>query len=53
MRDAAERSGQELPLARIYLELIEGCLAHGEGDLDNSAIIQEVRRRRKYGSDPH
>ena len=47
MRDAAERSGQELPLAKIYLELIEGCLSHGEGDLDNSAIIQEVRRRRK------
>jgi 3-hydroxyisobutyrate dehydrogenase-like beta-hydroxyacid dehydrogenase len=47
MRDAAERSGQELPLAKIYLELIEGCLASGEGDLDNSAIIQEVRRRRR------
>ena len=53
MRDAAERSGQELPLAKIYLELIEGCLTHGEGDLDNSAIIQEVRRRRKPGTDPH
>ena len=53
MRDAAERSGQELPLAGIYLELIEGCLAHGEGDLDNSAIIEEVRRRRrKSGSVP-
>jgi len=47
MREAAERSGQELPLAKIYLELIEGCLASGEGDLDNSAIIQEVRRRRR------
>lgn len=47
MRDAAERSGQELPLAKIYLELIEGCIASGESDLDNSAIIQEVRRRRR------
>jgi L-threonate 2-dehydrogenase len=46
MHDAAKRSGQQLPLATIYLELIEGCLAHGEGELDNSAIIQEVRRRR-------
>lgn len=49
MRDAAERSGQSLPLATVYLELIEGCLAHGEGELDNSAIIQEVRRRRRKG----
>jgi putative dehydrogenase len=47
MRDAAERAGQELPLAKVYLELIEGCLSHGEGDLDNSAVIQEVRRRRR------
>jgi 3-hydroxyisobutyrate dehydrogenase-like beta-hydroxyacid dehydrogenase len=46
MHEAARRSGQELPLASVYLELIESCLAHGEGDLDNSAIIQEVRRRR-------
>ena len=47
MHEAARRSGQDLPLASVYLELIEGCLAHGEGDLDNSAIIQDVRRRRK------
>lgn len=46
MHEAARRSGQQLPLATVYLELIESCLAHGEGDLDNSAIIQEVRRRR-------
>ncbi|MGZ8228632.1 MAG: NAD(P)-dependent oxidoreductase [Burkholderiales bacterium] len=47
MHAAAQRTGQALPLASVYLELIEGCLAHGEGDLDNSAIIQEVRRRRR------
>jgi 3-hydroxyisobutyrate dehydrogenase-like beta-hydroxyacid dehydrogenase len=47
MHEAARRAGQQLPLATIYLELIEACLAHGEGDLDNSAIIQEVRRRRE------
>lgn len=47
MHEAAKRSGQQLPLASVYLELIEGCLAHGESDLDNSAIIQEVRRRRR------
>ena len=46
MHEAARRTGQSLPLASVYLDLIEGCLAHGEGDLDNSAIIREVRRRR-------
>ena len=46
MHEAARKSGQQLPLATIYLELIEGCIAHGESELDNSAIIQEVRRRR-------
>jgi 3-hydroxyisobutyrate dehydrogenase-like beta-hydroxyacid dehydrogenase len=47
MRVAAERVGQELPFAQLYTELIESCLAHGEGELDNSAIIQEIRRRRR------
>lgn len=47
MHEAAKRSGQELPLAGLYLQLIESCIAHGEGDLDNSAIIKEIRRRRK------
>lgn len=47
MHEAARRSGQELPLASVYLELIEGCLAHGEGELDNSAIVSELRRRRR------
>jgi 3-hydroxyisobutyrate dehydrogenase-like beta-hydroxyacid dehydrogenase len=46
MHEAAKRSGQQLPLAKLYTELIESCLAHGEGDLDNSAIIKEIRRRR-------
>jgi 3-hydroxyisobutyrate dehydrogenase-like beta-hydroxyacid dehydrogenase len=47
MRVAADRVGQELPFAGLYTELIESCLAHGEGELDNAAIIQEIRRRRK------
>jgi 3-hydroxyisobutyrate dehydrogenase-like beta-hydroxyacid dehydrogenase len=46
MQLAADRVGQELPLARLYTELIESCIAHGEGELDNSAVICELRRRR-------
>jgi len=47
MQNAAERAGQPLPLATVYIDLIEGCLAQGEADLDNSAIIREIRRRRR------
>jgi len=49
MHEAARRSGQQLPLAGVYLELIEACIAQGESDLDNSAIIREIRRRRRSG----
>ena len=47
MQSMAERVGQQLPLAELYVELIESCLTHGEGDLDNSAVMKELRRRRK------
>jgi 3-hydroxyisobutyrate dehydrogenase-like beta-hydroxyacid dehydrogenase len=47
MQEVASRVGQELPLAKLYTELIENCIAHGEGQLDNSVVIQELRRRRK------
>jgi len=46
MHEAARRAGQQLPLAAVYLELIEACVAHGESELDNSAIIKELKRRR-------
>jgi len=46
MEEQARRIGQRLPLAETYTELMRGCVAHGEGDLDNSAVIQEIRRRR-------
>jgi 3-hydroxyisobutyrate dehydrogenase-like beta-hydroxyacid dehydrogenase len=46
MHSMAERVGQQLPLASLYVELIEACLANGEGELDNSAVMKELRRRR-------
>ncbi|MGH8618370.1 MAG: NAD(P)-dependent oxidoreductase [Burkholderiales bacterium] len=45
MRDQAARLGQTLPLAETYIGLVEGCVAQGEGELDNSAVIREIRRR--------
>ena len=47
MHEMASRVGQQLPLAGLYVQLIEACLSHGEGDLDNSAVIKELRRRRE------
>ena len=47
MHEVAARVGQELPLATQYVALVESCIAHGEGQLDNSVVMQELRRRRR------
>ena len=47
----AKRLRQRLPLAEIYSGLMQGCVAAGEGELDNSVVIQEIRRRRTGGRD--
>lgn len=46
MLDAATRAGQGLPLAETYGALMRGCLEAGEGEWDNAAVIEEIRRRR-------
>ena len=45
MLDQARKAGQVLPLLEIHAEVLEACLRHGEGDLDNSIVIEEIRRR--------
>jgi 3-hydroxyisobutyrate dehydrogenase-like beta-hydroxyacid dehydrogenase len=45
MLEQARRRGQHLPLGEIYAGLMQGCIAAGEGELDNSAVIREIRRR--------
>jgi 3-hydroxyisobutyrate dehydrogenase-like beta-hydroxyacid dehydrogenase len=50
MHDVAARVGQELPLATLYTQIVESCIAHGEGQSDNSVVIQELRRRRRKPS---
>jgi len=42
----AERVGQELPLSQVHHALLTSALNAGDGDLDNAAVIQEMRRRR-------
>ena len=47
MFEQARTVGQELPLLKVHAEVLEACLRAGEGDLDNSVVIEEIRRRRK------
>jgi len=44
MLDQAAAHGQELKLLGVHAEVLEACLRAGEGDLDNSVVIEEIRR---------
>jgi len=43
--DQARKAGQKLPLLEVYADVLEACMRHGEGEQDNSIIIEEIRRR--------
>jgi 3-hydroxyisobutyrate dehydrogenase-like beta-hydroxyacid dehydrogenase len=45
MLEQAERVKQLLPLLEIHADVLDACVRQGEGDLDNSAVIKEIRRR--------
>ena len=47
MLEQAQRLRQPLALLEIHADVLEACVRHGEGDLDNSAVIKELRRRRQ------
>ena len=42
----AQNASQELPLSKVHLDVLEKSIAAGDADQDNSAIIEEIRRRR-------
>lgn len=44
IRDAAANQGQGLPFAETYLAMMQDALDHGEGDLDNSAVLLPIER---------
>jgi 3-hydroxyisobutyrate dehydrogenase-like beta-hydroxyacid dehydrogenase len=46
MLDQARQVRQPLPLLEVHAEALEACVRQGQGDLDNSAVIEEIRRRR-------
>jgi len=45
----ARKVGQDLPLARLNAEVLQACVRNGEGDQDNSVVINEIRRRVEPG----
>jgi 3-hydroxyisobutyrate dehydrogenase-like beta-hydroxyacid dehydrogenase len=42
----ARARGQRLPLLEVHRDVLEACVRHGEQDLDNSRVVEEIRRRR-------
>jgi L-threonate 2-dehydrogenase len=46
MLDQASKAGQELPLLSVHAAVLEACIRHGEAEMDNSIVIDEVRRRK-------
>jgi 3-hydroxyisobutyrate dehydrogenase-like beta-hydroxyacid dehydrogenase len=45
MLEQAQKLDQQLPLLAINAEVLQACVDHGEGELDNSIVIEEIRRR--------
>jgi putative dehydrogenase len=45
MLDQARKIGQQLPLLEIHADVLAACVRHGEGEQDNSIVIEEIRRR--------
>jgi 3-hydroxyisobutyrate dehydrogenase-like beta-hydroxyacid dehydrogenase len=45
MFEQAAAVGQKLSMLEVHADVLEACVAAGEGELDNSVIISEVRRR--------
>jgi L-threonate 2-dehydrogenase len=41
----ARSVGQALPFAKLYAAMLEDCVRHGEGECDNSAILEAIRRQ--------
>jgi 3-hydroxyisobutyrate dehydrogenase-like beta-hydroxyacid dehydrogenase len=49
MLDQARKIGQELPLLAVHAAVLAASVDRGEGDMDNSIVIEEIRRRKTVG----
>lgn len=52
MLAAATAHGQGLPLSRTHAALMRAAIAAGDGDLDNAAIVRQLRRETAAPNDP-
>jgi 3-hydroxyisobutyrate dehydrogenase-like beta-hydroxyacid dehydrogenase len=48
--EQAAKRGQEMPLAALNAAALEACVKRGEGERDNSAVIEEIKRRKSATS---
>jgi 3-hydroxyisobutyrate dehydrogenase-like beta-hydroxyacid dehydrogenase len=45
----AKKTHQQLPLSQVHLDILKKSIASGDGDMDNAAVICELRRRSDGG----
>lgn len=50
MLESARHAGQPLPLSEAHARLMREAIAAGDGDLDNAAILLQLRRARRTSS---
>ena len=46
MLDMADMSAQNLPLSQAHAQLMRNAISQGDGELDNAAIIRQIRREK-------
>ncbi len=52
MLDMAQGSTQNLPLSQAHAQLMRNAIAEGDGELDNAAIIRQIRREKTTRKPP-
>ena len=50
MLDMANLSSQNLPLSQAHAQLMRNAITEGDGELDNAAIIRQIRREKSQSS---
>jgi 3-hydroxyisobutyrate dehydrogenase-like beta-hydroxyacid dehydrogenase len=45
MLEQARAAHQKLPLLEVHADVLEACVQAGEGERDNSIVVEEIRRR--------
>jgi 3-hydroxyisobutyrate dehydrogenase-like beta-hydroxyacid dehydrogenase len=48
MLDQGAKLRQELPMLKVHCDVLEACVRAGEAERDNSIVVEEIRRRRRY-----